>query len=276
MRLETHPAHHLNDEQTTKTATDRSSGALSSAGRLSQTHWKGIPMKLLTASALAGAAALALMASAGAASAQDVAVTANIAVTSDYVFRGFSQSNEDPAVQGGVDVTVGSSFYAGVWASNVDFGDNTEAEIDVYGGFRGETKGYSWDVGLITYLYAPGANQDYDYVELKAAGSRAIGPVTAGAAIYFSPDFFGADKAATYAELNASYATPVTGLSVSGAVGEQWLSVSDDYATWNLGATYAFAGTPLSLDVRYTDTDVDNPAIPISDGRVFATVKATF
>jgi len=71
-------------------------------------------MKLLTASALAGAAALALMASAGAASAQDVAVTANIAVTSDYVFRGFSQSNEDPAVQGGVDVTVGSSFYAGV------------------------------------------------------------------------------------------------------------------------------------------------------------------
>jgi uncharacterized protein (TIGR02001 family) len=231
-------------------------------------------MKLFTASALAGAAALALLASAGAASAQDVAVTANIAVTSDYVFRGFSQTNEDPAVQGGVDLTVGSSFYAGVWASNVDFGDNTEAEIDVYGGFRGETKGYNWDVGLVTYLYAPGANQDYDYAELKVAGSRAIGPVTAGAAVYFSPDFFGADKEATYGELNAAYTTPVTGLSFSAALGKQWLSVSDDYTTWNIGGTYAFAGTPLALDVRYSGTDVDN--VQIADDRVYATLKATF
>jgi uncharacterized protein (TIGR02001 family) len=232
-------------------------------------------MKLFTASALAGAAALALLASAGAASAQDATITVNAAVTSDYVFRGFSQTDESPAVQAGVDVTVGS-FYAGVWASNVDFLDNTEAEIDVYGGFRGETAGYAWDVGVVTYLYAPGANQDYDYVELKAAASRAFGPFTGGAAIYFSPDFFGVDQEATYAEFNAAYATPITGLSVSGAVGEQWLNVSDDYATWNLGATYAFAGTPLALDVRYSDTDVDNPAIPASDGRVFATLKATF
>lgn len=233
-------------------------------------------MKLLNTVTLAGAAALALLASAGAASAQEATITANIAVTSDYVFRGYSQSNEDPAVQGGVDVTIGSSFYAGVWASNVDFGDNTEAEIDIYGGFRGETKGYNWDVGLVTYLYAPGANQDYDYAELKVAVSRAIGPVTAGAAVYFSPDFFGADKEATYAELNAAYATSIAGLSVSGAVGQQWLSVSNDYATWNLGATYAFAGTPLSLDLRYTDTDIDSPSVPTSDGRVFATLKATF
>lgn len=233
-------------------------------------------MKLLNTTALAGAAALALLASAGAASAQDVAVTANVAVTSDYVFRGYSQSNEDPAVQAGVDVTVGSSFYAGVWASNVDFGDNTEAEIDIYGGFRGETKGYNWDVGLVTYLYAPGANQEYDYAELKVAASRTIGPVTAGAAVYFSPDFFGADKEATYGEVNAAYATSITGLSLSGAVGKQWLSVSTDYTTWNLGGTYAFAGTPLSLDVRYSDTDIDSPAVPTSDGRIYATLKATF
>ena len=228
-------------------------------------------MKLLTT--CAAAAAFALFASAGAASAQAVAVTANIGVTSDYVFRGFSQTNEDPAVQGGVDLTIGSSFYAGVWASNVDFGDNTDAEIDVYGGFRGEASGFNYDVGLVTYLYAPGANGDYDYVELKGAVSRAIGPVTAGAAVYFSPDFFGADKDATYIEGNAAF-TPVTGLTLSGAVGKQFLSVSTDYTTWNLGGTYAFAGTPLALDVRYYDTDVDNVAI--ADGRVVATLKATF
>jgi len=82
------------------------------------------------------------------------------------------------------------------------------------------------------------------------------------------------DKEAFYGEVNASYATPVTGLSVSGALGQQWLNVTDDYVTWNLGATYAFAGTPLALDVRYTGTDVDNA--PLADDRVFATLKATF
>lgn len=230
-------------------------------------------MKLFTASALAGAAALALMASAGAASAQDASITANIAVTSDYVFRGFSQTDQEPAVQAGVDVTVGS-FYAGAWASNVDFGDDTDAEIDLYGGFRGETAGYAWDVGVVTYLYAPGENQDYDYVELKAAGSRAFGPVTAGVAGYYSPDFFGVDKEAFYGEVNAAYATPVTGLSISGALGQQWLNVTDDYVTWNLGVSYAFANTPLSLDVRYVGTDISNA--PLADDRVFATLKATF
>ncbi len=235
-------------------------------------------MKLFTASALAGAAALALLTSAGAASAQDATISYNIGVTSDYVFRGFSQTDENPAVQGGIDATFGPGFYAGVWASNVDFLDDTDAEIDIYGGYRTEAAGFAVDLGVVGYTYAgaPGG-ADYNYVEFKAAASRAIGPVTAGAAVYYSPDFFGvADESATYAELNAAYTTPITGLSVSGAIGEQWLDVSDDYATWNLGATYAFAGTPLALDIRYSDTDVDSPAIPASDGRVFATLKATF
>lgn len=227
-------------------------------------------MKLF--STCAAAAALALLASAGAAQAQSAELAFNAAVTSDYVFRGFSQSNENAAVQGGVDVTVGS-FYAGAWASTVDFGDNTDAEIDVYGGFRGETKGYAWDVGVVTYLYAPGANSDYDYVELKAAVSRAIGPVTAGAVVYFSPDFFGVDDEATYLEGNLSY-SPITNLTLSGALGKQWLSVSENYTTWNIGGTYAFAGTPLALDVRYHDTDVDNA--PLADGRVNATLKVAF
>jgi uncharacterized protein (TIGR02001 family) len=234
-------------------------------------------MKLFTASALAGAAALALIASAGSASAQEVTWTANIAGTTDYVFRGFSQTDENPAIQAGVDATIGS-FYAGAWASNVDFLDSASAEIDIYGGYRTEVSGFAVDLGVVGYTYvdAPGA-ADYNYAEFKVAVSRAFGPITGGAAVYYSPDFFGAaDESATYGELNAAYTTPITGLSVSGAIGEQWLDVSDDYATWNLGATYAFANSPLALDVRYSDTDVDSPAIPTSDGRVFATLKVTF
>ena len=79
--------------------------------------------------ALACASLLALTVGAGAAQAQTAPEVAfNIGVVSDYVFRGASQTDEEPALQGGVDVTVGS-FYAGAWASTVDFGDNTDAEI---------------------------------------------------------------------------------------------------------------------------------------------------
>jgi uncharacterized protein (TIGR02001 family) len=231
-------------------------------------------MRLL--STCAAAAALALLASAGTASAEDATVTVNVAVTSDYVFRGFSQTNEDPAFQAGFDITKGS-FYVGGWASNVDFGNDTVAETDVYGGYRTEVAGFAVDVGLIGYGYIKtpdGAGEPY--VEAKAAVSRAFGPVTAGVAVYYSPDFFGAADSddATYVELNGAY-TVLSNLTVSAAVGEQYLAAvaGDDYTTWNVGATYTFAGTPLALDVRYHDTDVDSA---ISEGRVVGTLKAVF
>jgi len=220
---------------------------------------------------LASAAAAALLLAAGAASAQSTEVAFNANVTSDYVFRGFSQTNEDPALQLGGDLTAGA-FYAGVWGSNVDFGDSTDLEIDAYGGVRGEAAGFDWDVGLVGYFYvnAP-ASTDYNFVEVKAAASRAIGPATLGVAVYYSPDFYGVDETATYVELNGEWAV-TDKISVSGAVGEQYLDVSDDYATWNLGASYAFTDT-LSGDLRYHDSDVDGI---LSESRVVASLSLGF
>ncbi|MDP3081740.1 MAG: TorF family putative porin [Brevundimonas sp.] len=222
--------------------------------------------------AFACAAAVALLLTAGAASAQDSPDVAwNLGVTSDYVFRGYSQTSEDPAIFGGVDVTVGS-FYAGAWASNVDFGDDTDAEFDIYGGYRTEVSGFAVDVGVVGYLYVsqPGG-ADYDYVEFKAAASRAFGPVTLGAAVYWSPDFFGADEDATYVEANAAF-SPAAKWTVSGAVGHQALDVNADYATWNAGVAYAFSDN-VAIDVRYHDTDETGP---LSDDRVVAGLKFLF
>lgn len=222
--------------------------------------------------ALACAAAVAVLLTAGAASAQDTPEIAwNLGVTSDYVFRGYSQTTEDAAIFGGVDLTVGS-FYAGAWASNVDFGDDTDAEFDIYGGYRTEAAGFAVDVGVVGYLYASqptGAN--YDYAELKAAALRAIGPVTLGAVVYWSPDFFGADGEATYVEANAAF-SPAPQWTVSGAVGHQSLDVNADYATWNAGVAYAFTDH-VAIDVRYHDTDIDGP---LSDDRVVGTLKFLF
>ena len=222
--------------------------------------------------ALACAAAMAVILTAGAASAQDAPEIAwNLGVTSDYVFRGYSQTTEDSAIFGGVDVTVGS-FYAGAWASNVDFGDDTDAEFDLYGGYRTEVSGFVVDVGVVGYLYvsAP-TGADYDYVEFKAAASRAFGPVTLGAVVYWSPDFFGADEEATYVEANAAF-SPADKWTVSGAVGHQALDVNADYATWNAGVAYAFSDN-VAIDLRYHDTDVTGS---LSDDRVVAALKFLF
>ncbi len=91
-------------------------------------------MKFLKLSLCAAVASIGLGGAALAQSAPTFAV--NVGITSDYVFRGFSQTHEyDPGVQGGVDATMGLG-YAGVWASNVGFGNGTDAEVDLYGGVR--------------------------------------------------------------------------------------------------------------------------------------------
>jgi len=217
-------------------------------------------------------AALVVIGVAGQARAQDVSW--NAAVTSDYVFRGVSQTQENPAVSAGVDLTKGA-VYAGAWASNVDFGDDADAEVDLYGGWRPEVAGWALDLGGVAYLYTGQPDgADYDYVELKAAASRAMGPVTVGGAAYWSPDFFGASEdEATYVEANAAFA-PADRWTVSGAVGRQWVSSDLDYTTWNAGVAYALTDH-LTVDVRYHDTDQHDLGEAYG-ARAVASLKAAF
>lgn len=200
----------------------------------------------------------------------------NVAAASDYVFRGVSQTESDPAVSGGVDVTQGL-FYAGAWAGNVSFvGDaDTDAEIDLYAGVRPEFGGFNWDFGVVSYFYAGQPDgADYDYVELKAATTRAIGPATLGAAIYYSPDFFGASEdEATYAEINGAI-SPADKWTISAALGRQWVSSDFDYTTWNLGAAWQMTDH-LALVVRYFDTD-EHDFGSAYGSRVVASLKASF
>jgi uncharacterized protein (TIGR02001 family) len=200
----------------------------------------------------------------------------NVAATSDYVFRGVSQTEEDPAISGGVDLTSGT-FYAGAWASNVAFpGEpDTNAEIDLYAGVRPELAGWTWDFGAVGYFYTGQPNgADYDYVEAKVAASRAIGPATIGAAVYWSPDFFGAaEDEATYVEANASV-SPADRWTVSGAIGRQFLSSDFDYTTWNLGLARQLTDN-LTLDVRYHDTD-EHAFGDIYGSRAVVSLKAAF
>lgn len=224
---------------------------------------------------IALAAAVGSLALAGAAQAQDGGPTFafNIGANSDYVFRGFSQTDEDPSVFGGVDATMGIG-YAGVWVSNVDFGNGTDAEFDLYAGIKPTAGPVTFDLGVIYYGYIDqpsGSNEDY--WEGKVAASVPAGPATLGVAVYYSPEFFGKTGEAWYYEANAAVAIPDTKFSLSGAVGRQEVDKAVDYTTWNAGVGFALTDH-VSLDLRYWDTNLsDAVSGGLADTRVVAGLK---
>lgn len=198
----------------------------------------------------------------------------NVGVATDYVFRGIEQTFDTPQVFGGLDVT-GGGFYAGTWASNVDYDDGTDSEIDFYGGWRPEVQGWTLDLGAIVYLY-PGQPRgaDYDYVEARVGASRTFDRLSVAANAFWSPDFGGPAEEATYVEGSLGHRVAER-LTVSGAVGHQQLSESDaDYTTWNLGAAYSLTDR-IALDLRYYDTDAEDLG-EAYEGLAVASLKATF
>lgn len=224
-------------------------------------------MKFLKLAICAATASLAL---GGAAYAQEVSFSANAGIASDYIFRGVSQTDEGPQIFGGADLSSGI-FYAGVWASNVDFYDSTDAEIDLYAGIKPTLGPVALDLGAIYYGYLnePGG-ADYAYWEFKAAGSIPAGPATVGAAVYYSPEFFGGIGSATYVEANAAI-SPADKWTINGAVGNQSFDAGGDYTTWNVGVSYAFTEN-FSADLRYHDSDLD--CTDLCGSRIAVGIKA--
>jgi uncharacterized protein (TIGR02001 family) len=216
--------------------------------------------------------------------------TFNIGVTSDYVFRGISQSDNDPALQGGLDVTYGI-LYAGVWSSMVDFADAppANAEVDWYGGIRPTWQSpfgtMNLDFGAIYYSY-PGADPsrvgiaDPNYWELKAGYSwSALHPsLVTGTTVYWSPEYFAHTGSVWTIETMAAWTAPKVGVFtpvINGVVGWEKGSLSDgfwvnqigtdnEYYYWNAGL--ALGVENMTFDFRYWDTNIGKDAGNICAG----------
>jgi uncharacterized protein (TIGR02001 family) len=213
-----------------------------------------------------------------------LALSATTAFTTDYIFRGISNTNQGPAVQPELDLTYGM-FYAGMWGSNTASGDGVE--IDYYGGITPTWGPVTFDIGVLEYTY-PGATSEADYFELKTGASYSPGAWTLGVRNYWAPDFsnvFGNGDA-----IEGSLAYAFSGKlfnffspSVSGDVGFQSLEkIASDYTYWDAGLTLGFMDR-WSADVRYYDTDYSGAqCVAYSDeahncdARVVGTIKATF
>lgn len=207
-------------------------------------------------------------------------VSANVGMTSNYIFRGISQTGGEMAIQGGLDYSHSSGFYLGTWGSNVgwieDFQryDSGNVEIDVYGGFRGDigSTGLTFDVGAIQYIY-PGKNTpngspagdglpDGDTTEVY--GALGWKWFTAKYSYYVSDDVFGFGNAdgSDYLDISASVPIGETGLTA----GAHWGTFNfennsgQDYDDWKVSLAYDMGklgklGDGVTVGVAYTDTN---------------------
>lgn len=214
------------------------------------------------------AALFGLTAASGSAQAQlsnlaDGDLSANVALVSDYRFRGVSQNWRSPALQAGIDFASKNNWYVGTWVSNVTSALYTNSigipgaglEWDVYGGYKMDMgNGWVIDAGLIQYTY-PGAGPN-NTLEAYIGGSRDWFSVKYSHSI--SKKFFGLDDArgSGYLDLTATYPL-APNLNVVAHVGYQNYNYKgvDDYTDFKLGVAYDWSGVTWGAAVVGTTED---------------------
>ncbi|WP_390550307.1 TorF family putative porin [Qipengyuania sp. MTN3-11] len=215
-------------------------------------------------------------------------VSGNVAIVTDYRFRGVSLSGGDFAVQGGVDLAHESGFYIGTWASSISGGPSFgELEVDVYAGYGHEfDNGLTMDVGLLYYIYPTediGAN--VNYWEPYASVGFALGPVSTsvGVAYAWEQDSLGGDdNLYVYTDFEAGLPnTPVTLAAhlgyTDGVLAPPFLSglsADDSGFDYSIGASTTVLGG-LSLGVSYVG--VDGPSVDgFTDDTIVGTLAYSF
>jgi uncharacterized protein (TIGR02001 family) len=216
-------------------------------------------------------------------------ITANVTVVSDYRYRGISQTNFKPAIQGGFDYAHESGLYIGNWNSSISWisdaapaTGNTRVtapvEMDFYGGIKKELigEGFASDFGVLQYYYptsglnVSGTQANPNTTELYAAQNFTYGPLTGFVKFSYSvsPIFgFANSTGSYYPDLTMNYDTGVWGLALNAHVGYQYVagnvqgsspnqtnSSLYSYTDWKLGVTKDFGGG-LSLSAAYIGTD---------------------
>ena len=221
----------------------------------------------------------------------DYSVSYNIGLFSQYIFRGYTQTHQDPALQGGIDIEHSSGFYAGAWASNISwlreegwmaYKNGGSVELDLYAGYAseiGET-GVSYDVGILQYLYPGEVNAGFAKANTtEVHASLGYGWLDAAVHVVTSKDAWtwGGDgrggpsaRGTAYYEINAEipvgelvghkFLSGVTGnlhYGYQNFVGsnEVYNNNADSYGDWKAGFNKSF-DNGVDIGYYYTGTDV--------------------
>ena len=187
--------------------------------------------------------------------------SSTVTAVSDYDFRGVSLSTKDPALQASLDFAADNGFYAGVWASNMDYGSSYDGdiELDLYTGIAGATSGgLGWDVGVVWYTWpdSSGSATQFnirDYPEFYASISH--GPFKFKQ--WFTDNYVGYHQDAAYSEINGSFPMPAgftLNLHAGYNYGEYFKNSStDEYLDFSAGVGYSVGHFSLALKVTGTE-----------------------
>ncbi|MEM6999045.1 MAG: TorF family putative porin [Pseudomonadota bacterium] len=230
---------------------------------------------------------------------EETEISANVAMATNYLFYGASQTaaNNDgtfdsggPAVSGGFDIALpfeilGGQFYAGTWASSVQWGGNNPAtlELDYYGGIAGDSigsTGISWDLGTWWYTY-PNQSSDagangFDYTEWYAnLGYSFDAPLSPSISVgvYYSDDYFGTDLESLYIPFGIDISLP---MDFGAYFGGGYFDLEDtgEYVHYSIGLTKTFLG--VDMDASWNGQDNDCGAVQGTNcgGLMFSASKA--
>lgn len=193
--------------------------------------------------------------------------SADVAITNDYVYRGTSQTDEHPALQGGIywenSAKMGGqdlTLSAGVWGSNVDFndGDRASVELDWIAGIGTEVGGVGVDLGYIFYSYpGSGSELNYNFHEFSLYVSKDFDVASVSAGFNWSPHFFGGIDDAYYYDLGVDVPLPFK-LTASAHLGINQFKRDgvDDYIDWSVGISRPIKG--IDVSATYYDTDIED------------------
>ena len=228
-------------------------------------------------------------------------INGSATVTSDYRFRGVSQTDNNAAIQGSITISHESGLYASVWGSSVSgyvtAATTSNVELDLIAGFKKTFGGTTVDVGVLYYYYPktklPGDTSASDFVEPYFAVSHTFGPVTAKGTVAWAPSqkalrldqTTGPNRSNVYLAGDLSASIPNTPLGLTAHIGHSfgpsWLA-SDalgkrEYTDWALGTTLTHKA--LTLGVSYVDTDARFVSLSgknVSNGGIVVSLGASF
>jgi len=194
-------------------------------------------------------------------------ISANLAITSNYVWRGMTQTANSPAVQGGIDLGY-KGFYLGTWGSNVEFGDTANnLEADFYAGYAGEINGLGYDLGYIYYAY-PNESDAFNFDEIYLGLSYDW--TSFGVSGKYS---FGLDSnidTSDYWEVGASAKLPMD------------ITLAAGYGDWkdDIGSNYIVSLAKefgkFEITLAYTDFSADSKSGLSDEDHIVGTISTSF
>ena len=187
-------------------------------------------------------------------------VTTNLGATSDYRFRGISQTQNAPALQGGIDYADKSGVYIGNWNSSVSsqlYTNGSGLESDLYAGYKKEVVGVTLDVGSYNYFYPRASVGSTNYNTKEVYVGAAKGPISVKVSQSLG-DYFATSnsKGTKYYQADVTYPIAGTKASVLAHAGKTDIANNTtlDYTDYNFGVGYNIAGFDVSAKY-YTNSN---------------------